>query len=58
MKILEIGEKINFIDENNVFVGYDLGQNCCENASWFISLDDYCEDHPEQNFNEYAWEDR
>lgn len=30
-------EKINFVDDNNVFVGYDLSQNCCENAGWFIS---------------------
>lgn len=29
--------KVNFIDENNVFVGYDMGQVCCEYASWFIA---------------------
>jgi len=29
--------KVNFIDSNDVFVGYDLTQNCCENAGWFIS---------------------
>jgi len=37
MKKFETGDKINFVDENNVFVGYDLGQSCCENADWFIS---------------------
>lgn len=26
--------KVNFIDENDVFVGYDLEQNCCENAGY------------------------
>ncbi len=31
------GEKVNFIDANNVFVGYDLGQSCCENADYFFS---------------------
>ena len=31
------GEKVNFVDENNVFVGYCLDQNCCENADWFVS---------------------
>ena len=29
MKKFETGSKINFVDENNVFVGYDLSQNCC-----------------------------
>lgn len=31
--------KVNFVDENNVFVGYDLDRQCCENADWFISND-------------------
>ena len=30
------GNKINFVDENNVFLGYDLDQSCCEYADWFI----------------------
>jgi len=29
--------KVNFVDENNVFLGYDLSQSCCEKAGWFIS---------------------
>jgi hypothetical protein len=29
--------KVNFVDENNVFLGYDLSQDCCEQADWFIS---------------------
>jgi len=29
--------KVNFIDENNVALGYDLDQSCCETAGWFIS---------------------
>lgn len=37
MKIFEKDEKVNFVDENNVFVGYDLSQSCCEQAGWFIS---------------------
>ena len=28
---------INFVDENNVFVGYDLEQQCCEEADWFFT---------------------
>lgn len=30
-------EKVNFVDKNNVLVGYDMGQSCCEHADWFIS---------------------
>lgn len=30
--------KINFVDENNVFVGYDYSDRCCENFGWFLSL--------------------
>jgi hypothetical protein len=29
--------KVNFIDDNNVLVGYDLEQDCCEDAFWTIS---------------------
>ena len=29
--------KVNFIDHNNVGVGYDMQQSCCEHADWFIS---------------------
>lgn len=28
--------KVNFVDEENVVLGYDLTQNCCEAAGWFI----------------------
>jgi len=41
MKILkhegENHEKVNFVDKNNVFVGYDMEQICCEHFAWFIS---------------------
>jgi hypothetical protein len=29
--------KVNFVDENNVLVGYDFGSNCCESFGWYIS---------------------
>lgn len=32
-------DKVNFVDSNNVLVGYDMGQSCCEHADWFISTD-------------------
>lgn len=28
--------KVNFVDENNVVLGYDTAQFCCEHAGWFI----------------------
>jgi len=37
MKIFERWDKVNFVDENNVFLGYDLAQSCCEHAGWFIA---------------------
>lgn len=30
-------EKVNFVDINNVLIGYDMRQDCCEYADWFIS---------------------
>jgi len=29
--------KVNFVDSNNVVLGYDLEQDCCEHAEWTIS---------------------
>lgn len=29
--------KVNFVDENNVFVGYSLDKQCCETFGWFIA---------------------
>ena len=42
MKIFDIknslfGAKVNFVDKNNVVVGYDLSQGCCEDADYFIT---------------------
>lgn len=41
MKILDDnkvwGSKVNFVDENNIVLGYDLSQKCCERAGWFIA---------------------
>ena len=45
-------EKVNFVDQNNVFVGYDMGQSCCEHADWFIA-DKICDSiaDGDQNFD-------
>lgn len=33
------GGKTNFVDDNNVLLGWDSGQACCENAGWFIATE-------------------
>jgi len=30
-------DKVNFVDENNIFIGYDLKQQCCEQAYYYIT---------------------
>lgn len=37
MKIFEKNGKVNFVDENNVLVGFDNQQECCECFGWSIS---------------------
>jgi hypothetical protein len=43
MKILNKQEpwpsKVNFVDENEVHLGYDLSDDCCAHGGWFM-LDD------------------
>jgi hypothetical protein len=36
LKIFDRDGKTNFVDDQNVLVGYDNQQNCCEHADWFI----------------------
>lgn len=33
------GSKINFVDKNNVLVGFDYSQCCCEDFGYFYSND-------------------
>ncbi len=37
MIIHVLGSKVNFVDANNVLVGFDTGQSCCETAQWAIT---------------------
>ena len=37
MKVFERDGKINFVDEQNRFVGFDARQQCCESFGWFVS---------------------
>ena len=29
-------ESINFVDENNVLVGFETSQHCCESIAWYF----------------------
>lgn len=31
--------RINFVDENNVLVGYDMTASCCEDFGWALSIE-------------------
>ncbi len=44
-------EKVNFVDDNNVMLGYDLSQDCCEHADWFIADEPY-KSIPDHNPNQ------
>ena len=37
MKVFEDSDRVNFVDDRNVVVGYDLLTCCCEHASWFVA---------------------
>jgi len=39
MKMFDRDGKINFVDENNVYLGYDTREQCCEDFGWFVSDD-------------------
>ena len=30
------GSKYNWIDSNDIYVGYDTASGCCEDAGWYI----------------------
>ncbi len=60
MKVIDIdkgsyGESVNFVDDNNLLVGYDMSSDCCENFGWYISYDpdDYGLDN---KFSNDHWE--
>lgn len=38
MLIKTDGDKVNFIDENDIYVGYDMSQSCCEHADWYLAM--------------------
>ncbi len=36
MQVFDRDGRINFVDANNVVLGYSLLQDCCENAEWRV----------------------
>jgi len=61
MIVFEDNIRVNFVDINNVFVGYGLEQDCCENAGYFINekeLDNIPENHSLENsvLKEYVFD--
>ena len=37
MLIKEESGRINFIDKNDAFVGFDFSQSCCEDFGWYAA---------------------
>lgn len=37
MEVFHTHNKVNFVDENNVVVGYDMQSQCCEDYGYFFS---------------------
>ena len=37
MRIFIKDDKNNFVDENNVFLGYDDYDDCCSDGGWFLA---------------------
>ncbi|ANN86164.1 hypothetical protein BI096_gp41 [Enterobacter phage Arya] len=37
MLVKETNGKINFIDRNDCFVGFDYAQDCCESFGWYLN---------------------
>ena len=51
--------KVNFVDERNTLVGYDLSRDCCEEAGWFIAdaiRMERCEDQPTDGLDDYRFD--
>jgi hypothetical protein len=63
MKIFEGGadswdKKINFVDDNNVLVGFDMNSDCCECFGWYVSTviqDDIGDDSETPDVEDYTF---
>jgi len=43
IKVFKKDNKVNFVDHENVLVGFDCNEQCCENFGYFIALNEYKE---------------
>ena len=50
MMVFTWGEKVNCVDRANTVVGYDLSQQCCEHAGWYISESRRADDDEKTTF--------
>ncbi len=41
---VKFAHSINFIDENDIFIGFDLRTQCCEDFGWFIKDNESVDD--------------
>jgi hypothetical protein len=52
MRIFDRDNKVNFVDDYNVVIGYDTAQDCCEYAGYSITATpptEVCEDCPSES---------
>lgn len=56
---VEFAHSINFIDENDIFVGFDLRFQCCEDFGWYIKDNESVDDliNQAENSNQLDEED-
>lgn len=50
MNFFDDGRAWNWVDENNVVLGYDYQEDCCERPGWFMS------EHP-GHYDPCGWDD-
>jgi hypothetical protein len=60
IKVSKVNSSVNFVDQNNTLIGYDMSRCCCENADWFISEDqttkqDTCKNDNHYDLSEYSF---
>lgn len=51
-------DKVNFVDNNNVVVGFDIETICCEDVGWFIStkIEDTIKQTPTPDVQDYFFD--
>ena len=49
MEFFDRDGKFNWVDENNVYLGYDNHQDCCEWADWYLAEE--CQQNPDIGYD-------